>query len=157
MVADIRAGLPFAADSFDVIVSIHALPEIAYHHMDGVLSELYRILAPGGTLRISLPDMDKAIQAYLAKDVDYFFLIPDGASGTISGKMITQLLWYGQSRTLFTWDFIRELLQRNGFISINLCNFQQSTSRHHGITDLDDREIESLFVEGMKPETPTDY
>lgn len=149
--ADILQGLPFPANEFDVIVSIHVLPEIPYRQLDTALQELLRILKPGGTLRLSLPDLDKAIRAYLDRDVDYFFLIPDEQVECLSGKMITQLLWFGQSRCMFTAEFARELLARNGFASISPCAFRETKSPHRGITDLDDRELESLFIEAVKP------
>jgi SAM-dependent methyltransferase len=149
VVADIRSGLPLADNSFDYITSIHVLPEIPLGDLDRALVELRRVLKPGGVLRLSLPDLDKAIQAYLSKDVDYF-LIPDDAVRSISGKMIVQLLWYGRSRSMFTVEFTRELLAGCGFESIQPCSFRQTSSPFPGIVELDDRELESLFIEARK-------
>ncbi|MBW8884730.1 MAG: class I SAM-dependent methyltransferase [Planctomycetia bacterium] len=149
VVADIRAGLPLPDNAFDYIVSIHTLPELSYADQDRALAELRRVLRPGGVLRLSLPDFDKAIQAYTAKDIDYF-LIPDEAAKTLSGKMIVQLLWYGRSRCLFTPEFTIELLERCGYQSIKLCAFRLTASEYPGIIELDDRELESFFVEARK-------
>jgi predicted SAM-dependent methyltransferase len=149
VVADIRHGLPLPSASFDYIVSIHALPELPYSDLDRALIELHRLLAPGGVLRLGLPDLDKAIRAYQSGDVDYF-LIGDEVVRGLAAKMIVQLTWFGRSRSLFTFDFIRELLERNGFQGVRLCSFQQTLSRHPAITELDDRELESLFVEASK-------
>jgi SAM-dependent methyltransferase len=149
VVADIRAGLPLAENAFDYIVSIHTLPELAYDEQDHALLELRRVLRPGGVLRLSLPDFDKAVQAYTAKDIDYF-MIPDEVAKTLSGKMIVQLLWYGRSRCLFTREFVLELLTRCGFQSIQFCGFGQTASEYPGIVELDDRELESFFVEARK-------
>jgi SAM-dependent methyltransferase len=150
VVADIRNGLPLPDDSFDCIVSIHTLPEIPYRDLDRTLQELRRVLAPGGVLRLSLPDLDKAIKAYTSRDIDYFFLIGDDEVKSISGKMIVQLLWYGRSRSMFTVEFITELLVRNGFQSIQPCRFHQTYSPYPGIIELDDREVESFFMEARK-------
>jgi len=149
MVADVRAGLPVAADSFDYIVSIHTLPEIPYSDLDRTLLELKRVLKPGGVLRLALPDLDRAIQAYVAKDIDYF-LIPDEVVRTLSGKLIVQLLWLGRSRSMFTTEFATELLARNGYMSIQPCSFRQTASPYSGIVELDDRELESFFIEARK-------
>jgi SAM-dependent methyltransferase len=151
VVADIRRGLPFPADEFEMIVSIHALPELAYSELDAALQELLRVLKPGGVLRLSLPDMQKAIQALLTKDVDYFFLIGDDVIRSLSGKMIVQLLWYGQSRCMFTVEFITELLERNGFVNIQECRYRETCSSYPSIIELDNREIESIFIEASKP------
>ena len=149
IVADIRAGLPVADNTFDYIVSIHALPEIPYGDLDRALSELRRMLKPGGVLRLSLPDMDKAIAAYRSGDVDYF-LISDEEVKCLSGRMIVQLLWRGQSRSMYTTEFAAELLARNGFQAIHSCSFRETKSGFIDITELDNRPIESLFIEAAK-------
>jgi predicted SAM-dependent methyltransferase len=149
VVADIRAGLPLPDNDFDYAVSIHALPEIAYGDLDHAIAELKRVLKPGGTLRLGLPDMDKAIAAYRSKDVDYF-LIPDDHIQSLSGKMIVQLTWYGISRCMFTFEFTTELLSRAGFSRIEQCAFRETRSPFPGIVELDNRELESFFVEAVK-------
>jgi SAM-dependent methyltransferase len=149
VVADIRKGLPFVDETFDYIVSIHVLPELSYGDLCPALQELRRVLKPGGVLRLSLPDMDRAIEAYRAGDVDYF-LVDDSEVRSLAGKLIVQLLWYGRSRTMFTREFTEELLLRSGFAQVNHCGYQQSASRLPGITELDNRPLESLFVEATK-------
>ncbi|MDX1948600.1 MAG: methyltransferase domain-containing protein [Pirellulaceae bacterium] len=149
LVADVRAGLPLPSDSLDCIVGIHVLPEIPFCDQLKTLSELRRLLRPGGVLRLGLPDMDLAIQAYRTGDVDYF-LIGDEVTQSLAGKMIVQLTWYGRSRCMFTWDFTRELLTRAGFGKVTRCAYQQSSYGDPLLTQLDDRPLESLFVEAVK-------
>jgi len=149
VVADIREGLPLPSDHFDYITSIHALPELSYAELDFALQELRRVLKPGGYLRLSLPDFNKALAAYQTHDIDYF-LIGDDVIKCLSGKMIVQLTWFGRSRSMYTEEFIHELLIRNGFQSVSLCAYQTTSSPHAGITELDDRPLESLFVEATK-------
>jgi hypothetical protein len=64
--------------------------------------------------------------------------------------MIVQLTWYGRSRCLFTVEFMTELLKRTGFHSIEPCLFRQTASPFPGIIELDDRQIESFFIEAHK-------
>ena len=146
---DIRQGLPIEPDSLDYAVSIHALPEVPYTDLVPVLTELRRVLKPGGVLRLALPDLDKAIRAYQNNDRDYF-LVPDEDARGIGGKFITQMIWYGYSRTLFTFDFIAELLEKAGFARVSRCEFRQTHGPHPGIVELDNRPTESLFVEATK-------
>jgi len=107
------------------------------------------VLKPGGALRLSLPDAEKAIRAYLDRDADYF-LVPDDDVRSLGGKMIVQLTWYGYSRSMFTFDFIEELLYGAGFVRVERCACGETKSRHPEIVELDDRERESLFVEAVK-------
>ncbi|OHA25794.1 MAG: hypothetical protein A3D52_01615 [Candidatus Taylorbacteria bacterium RIFCSPHIGHO2_02_FULL_44_36] len=54
----------FPSNTADLIYACHILEHISYLKYHGVLSEWYRVLKPGGTLRISLPDFDKLIAIY---------------------------------------------------------------------------------------------
>jgi predicted SAM-dependent methyltransferase len=146
---DIRDGLPLDSESIDYIGSVHALQEIPYSDLVPVLQELRRVLKTGGVLRLCLPDLDKGIEAYLRKDRD-FFVVPDERVRSLGGKFITQLTWYGHTRTPFTFDFIEELLLEAGFRRVDRCGFRATKSPYPGIVELDNRELESLFVEALK-------
>jgi predicted SAM-dependent methyltransferase len=111
------------------------------------MSELYRVLKPGGTLRLSLPNLDQAIAAYQSGTRDYFH-IRDWK--TISGNFITHVLWYSLSRTLFTYEFAEELLRKAGFSSVQRVEYRQTLSSYPEIVELDNRKNESFFVEAVK-------
>jgi hypothetical protein len=113
------------------------------------LAELHRVLKPNGILRLSLPDLLKGIEAYERGDRTYF-LIPDEDARTMGGKLAVQLTWYGYSRSLFTPDFIEELLLKAGFSSVTHVSYGTTNSGFPGIVELDNREAESLFIEATK-------
>jgi SAM-dependent methyltransferase len=149
LTCDICQGLPLADGSMDYIVSIHALQEVPLDKLLPALRELRRVLAPGGVLRLVLPDLMKGVRAYERGDREYF-AVPDSDAQSLGGKLVTQILWYGYSRTLFTADFIEELLRKAGFSRVEHCACRRTTSAHVEIVDLDNRENESLFVEAYK-------
>lgn len=70
---------------------------------------------------------------------------------TPGAKLCVQLTWFGYSRSVFTWDFTRELLERAGFERIRRCRHGHTESPHPGITELDNRPRESLFAEASTP------
>jgi hypothetical protein len=107
------------------------------------------VLRDGGVLRLGLPDLDRGFRAYVEGDRDYF-LVPDADARSLGGKLVTQLLWYGHTRSLFTVDFIEELLRRAGFDEVVHCGFKETKSPFPEIVELDDRERESMFVEAVK-------
>ena len=146
---DIRDGLPLASGSVDYAVSVHALQELPLPDIVPVLRELRRVLRPGGALRLVLPDLEKAIEAY-RRGERAFFLVPDADARSLGGKLVTHVLWYGFSRTLFTADFAEELLGRAGFADVRRCGFRQTTTSFPGIVELDNRPAESLYVEAIK-------
>jgi predicted SAM-dependent methyltransferase len=149
IVADVRAGLPLETGSIDYITSIHALPELPYPDLIPALRELHRVLKPGGTLRLALPDLERGIAAYQSGDAEYFH-VPDEDARSIGAKFVTQMVWYGYSRTLFVPDFVQELLERAGFARVERCAYRQTAGRWPEIVELDNRPRESLFMEGYK-------
>jgi predicted SAM-dependent methyltransferase len=149
IVADIRDGLPIDSDSIDYAVSIHAMPEIPFTELVPTLVELRRVLKPGGVLRLALPDLDKGIAAYHRRDPEYF-KVPDEDAKSVGAKFVTQMVWFGYSRSLFTHEFVEELLEKAGFTRIDHCGYRQTASRFPEIVELDNREQESLFVEAVK-------
>lgn len=147
--ADILDGLPLEDGALDYVVSIHTLPELPYPSLLPAVRELRRVLHEDGTLRLALPDLERAIRAYVAGDVGYF-LVPDEHVRSLGGKLAAQLTWYGYSRSLFTFDFVEELLFAAGFRRVVQCGFRQTASPFADIIELDNREGESLFVEAVK-------
>lgn len=147
--SDIRKGLALEEGSIDYAVSIHALQEIPLADLVPVLRELRRVLKTDGVLRLGLPDLDLAIRAYVDGDRDYF-VVPDDDAENLGAKLVTQIVWYGYTRTPFTFDFAREALERAGFRSIVRCGFRQTASPYPRIVELDNRERETLFLEAVK-------
>jgi predicted SAM-dependent methyltransferase len=146
---DIRTGLAVRADHFDYAASMHALQEIPYLELVGVLAELRRVLRAGGVLRLGLPDLDRAIDAYVRRDTAYF-LIPDADAATLAGKLSVQMTWYGSSRSLLTYDFVAELLGKAGFREVRRAEYRRTESVYPDIVALDNRPRESFFVEATK-------
>jgi hypothetical protein len=134
------------------VVSVHSLPELTLDELVPALRELQRVLRPGGVLRLVLPDLGRAIDAYIAGNKNYFQLVAKD-SRTAGGRFITQMLWYGYSRSLFTTDYCAELLQRAGYEDIALCEPGETASSFSGIVELDNRSGESFYIEASKPKT----
>jgi predicted SAM-dependent methyltransferase len=151
LVGDIREGLALDDASIDYAVAIHFLQDLFWPDIPKALAELKRVLKPGGVLRLALPDLDRAIDAYRRGDASYFY-VPDEHARRIGSKLVTQIIWYGSVFTPFTWDFAQEVLENAGFSGIRRCGFGQTASPHPEITLLDNRERESLFVEAVRPQ-----
>jgi len=146
---DIREGIPVESDSIDYAVSVHALQELSIPELVPALAELRRALRPGGVLRLVLPDLAKGIQAYLGGRDDYF-QVDRAQARSAGGRFIVHMLWHGYSRTLFTADFVEELLIKARFQDVVECRFRQTASPFPEIVELDNREQESLYVEATK-------
>jgi len=146
---DLRGGVPLATASVDCIAAIHLMQDLAWPEIAPALVELHRLLKAGGVLRLAVPDLDRALRAYLAGDARYFY-VPDADARSIGAKLVTQIVWYGSVRTPCTYDFLAESLAAAGFAGIERAGF--GASRVSGLAALDNRERESLFVEAVKPD-----
>ena len=146
---DIRNGLPLRSDSIEYVASMHALCELPYLEIVPALRELRRVLEPGGVIRLGLPDLDRAIAAFIRADPGYF-TIPDSETASLSGKFIVQMTWYGSNLMMFTEEFTRELLERADLRDITRCEFGQTASAYPEIVGLDNRPKETLFLEARK-------
>jgi hypothetical protein len=85
----------------------------------------------------------------LERDAGYF-CVPDVDAATIGGKFVTQMIWYGSTRTPFTADFAAECLRRAGFRAVTSCGYRRTSSPYPEIVALDNRERETFFVEATK-------
>ena len=63
---DLRLGIPCADSSMDVVYHSHVLEH--FDRKDGrfFLEECFRVLRPGGMIRIAIPDLEGIVRAYLA-------------------------------------------------------------------------------------------
>lgn len=71
---DLRSAssLPFASRSVSLIFSSHLLEHLSDAQGVLLLEEFARVLRPGGLLRVSLPDAERAIAAYRLSNTDFF-------------------------------------------------------------------------------------
>ena len=58
-------GFPFADNSFDVVYSSHVLEHFTIGQAKALLLEAYRVLKPGGILRVVVPDLENICREYL--------------------------------------------------------------------------------------------
>lgn len=149
VLADAVIGLPFRDESFDLVVANHVLQDLPFRDLPVALAEARRVLRPSGVLRLGLPDLERAVRAWIDNDRRYFY-IPDEDAKSIGGKLCLQVSWYGSVRTPFTWDFIEELADRAGFRSVKRCAFGETAGPWPDIVALDNRERETLFVEAVR-------
>lgn len=83
---DVSAGIPFAAASFEACYCSHMLEHLARTEAARLVSEMYRVLQPGSTIRVVVPDLQALAQEYLrllkglqiqdgAREADYDWIL----------------------------------------------------------------------------------
>ncbi len=163
--------LPFEDSSVDCIYGSHIFEHVSILNSLKIFKECYRILKPGGIIRIVVPDARRSIEEYLAGNEDYF------------KKKIERLerLWKTPDYTMFealredfisrsnqkkilghtlahqnAWDFesLKAELTRAGFPQVKQQAFQVSDSNEFGFEGDYKAEANnynySLYVEAIK-------
>jgi len=99
----------FQDNSVDLIYNCHVLEHFRRNDMEKVLKEWYRILKPGGILRIAVPDFEKLVEVYLKyKDLDLII-------GPLYGRQDYSENFH---HTVFDFNTLKALLLRVGFSKV---------------------------------------
>jgi len=143
-------GLPFPDNSCSAIFSEHMIEHITKDDAANLLRECYRVLQPGGVLRMSTPDAELFFRAYAG---DKKFLDHPAFSQPIDtpvDRVNYMMREYGQH----LWSYDEELLTlmfiRAGFRAVIRQCFGVSAHPRMNNIDYDQREFESLYLEGIK-------
>ncbi|MDX0411587.1 methyltransferase domain-containing protein [Sinorhizobium medicae] len=159
--------LPFPNGAFELIYCSHTLEHFYYpSEVEFVLSELRRVLKPGGTIRIVVPDLEPLVGAYVAGDIAYFEARRKFAPiPYFAQTMLEDFLHYagagpapgsGLQSHKFGFDFetLALLLKRCGFSSVVRSRYQGSNDPRllvdtysRSIARSGDMKHLSLFVE----------
>jgi len=62
---DLLKGIPYPDNFFDVVYHSHLLEHFSKTDAPGFIKECYRVLKPGGTIRIAVPDLERIVKTYL--------------------------------------------------------------------------------------------
>jgi SAM-dependent methyltransferase len=166
-------GLPFATGSARYVFVSHLLEHLFYPADVGpFLAEVHRVLAPGGVMRVVVPDIEQCIEAYSKNDRSFF----DSRRETFTwwpekATRLEDFLAYAgvgpEPAYLFEahkygYDFetLARTLREAGFTTIVRSSFMGSTHEPLQIDSVSsvagarygDRYY-SLFVEAQKPQS----
>jgi predicted SAM-dependent methyltransferase len=65
IVHDLKKGIPFPEESFDVVYHSHVLEHFSKEESNPFIRECYRVLRPQGILRVVVPDLEQIARMYL--------------------------------------------------------------------------------------------
>ncbi len=62
---NLRFGIPFETNSFDMVYHSHVLEHLTVEDGRKFIAECFRVLRPGGILRVSIPDLEDIARNYI--------------------------------------------------------------------------------------------
>ena len=153
--ADVTKRIPLDDNAVDVLYSSHMMEHLDREGARRFLAETRRILRKGGTIRLSLPDLRKQVDNYLAHgDADAFIdharmcvPTPRGFKDTVYSLLI------GPRHHQWMYDAasLRRLLETNGFVDAKDVPAGTTRIANPDPLDLHERADESVYVEATKP------
>ncbi len=117
---DLRNPLPIPTGVVEGIYALGTMEHFFPDELDRLLRECFRVLKPGGCMRIGVPHLSNAVQAYLSGRSAWFHSWPRDCQ-SLGGRLSNFLLCDGAHRILFDLPHLEELLKRAGFSGIQEC------------------------------------
>ena len=152
--ANASCKIPEAEGSVEVIYSSHMLEHLDRDAAARFLREALRVLAPGGTIRLAVPNISYHIDNYLMhRDADRF--IEDTFLTRSAPKNLVETLKYlffGDRHHLWMYDgpSLCKFLHAAGFTDAKEMPAGSTRIAEPGSLDLRERAPESVFVEAIK-------
>jgi SAM-dependent methyltransferase len=169
-VRDCRTSLPLPSNSARAIFTEHFLEHLDYYEeAPRFLEECFRVLRPGGLLRVIVPDGAKYLHAYDSGDMSSMrafspLVSMDASSDDRPFSSLKEVVPFrtkmevvnfhfrqsGQHRFSYDDETLSALLREHGFEGVSRREFRSSSLSDLAI-DSELRSAESLVVEGMVP------
>ena len=142
---DLRRGLPFPDGAVEAIFSEHFFEHLEVADGLRFLKECKRVLAPGGVLRIGVPDLERYIHSYLGADN----LLEDYRSGRPTQAIaFGEIFFFHGHRSMYDFETLKRILVEVGFAVVRRSAFGESKLTPS--PDSEDRRQETLYVEAIK-------
>lgn len=158
---DIQYGnarhLPFKANSAEVLYSSHMLEHLDRDEARSFLEEGLRVLAPGGIIRVVVPDLRMRVQAYMETgDADAFIAslsMDELARRTYRAKLTFLVLGSRGHQWMYDEASLSALLESCGFVNARSMKAGETSIPDPGELNLSERVGDSIYVEASKPAT----
>jgi predicted SAM-dependent methyltransferase len=138
--------------SIQGIYASHIIEHFNSRNVKNLFCEVFRVLKPGGVVRIIVPSLEYAINAYREGNLAKFPEWPEKYN-SIGGRFNNFMLCANQHFLMFDFTFLKELLEESGFSKIyreeanRSAYFKKDHLKFESNSSIKDH---SLFVEGIK-------
>ena len=144
---DLRLPIPLPDSSVTKIYSSHLFEHLTYEQGQKLFQESMRLLKPGGTFSICVPNARMYIEGYVgARDIpeNYFGWRPAFNSTTSIDAVNYVAYMGGEHKYMFDQENLLHILAMAGFAEVNLRDFDTETDRA-------ERDYESHYAIATKP------
>lgn len=154
---DLRQGIPAHDCSLSLVYHSHMYEHLSYVEGLAFTRECFRTLAPGGRLRVLVPDLELWIDAYV-KGKRFFFeeyrKVLDPEIYVTNCAIFMGMLHNHEHKCGYDYETLKWILERTGFVDVKRTLYGSSTLEDIAMLEAMDplRIMETLCVECQKPE-----
>ncbi len=141
---DIRYPLKCKDEFFTGIFCEHTFEHVDVWDGHNLLRELHRILRPGGTLRITVPSLEKYVRYYVGETPR-----PEFEQWKVRGEAIWSLTHAWGHQAVYDAELMTKMLKRAGFSEVTQQTFRSGRDPKL-LLDSANRDWETLYMEAVR-------
>jgi predicted SAM-dependent methyltransferase len=143
---DLRSGIPFPDGSVEAVFLEHVVEHFTLADDIALLSECRRVLAPGGIIRLGVPDFGRYLESYAADGAFIEQLRPGRPTRLLAVGEVA--LDHGH-RSVWDGETLELVLEESGFVDARRRAYGESDLSP--VPDSPMREPESVYAEARRP------
>ncbi len=148
-------GIPFNDNEFDVVYHSHLLEHFPKNKALGFINECYRVLKPGGIIRIAVPDLERIVKLYLENlkkalkgdkkaHLNYNWIMLELFDQIVRNRPGGEMLEYFKQENIANLDFVYERFGSEArSILRNIKNSQSNKSQKNNL--INEENIDESF------------
>lgn len=156
---DSREPYPFEDGSFEWAHAEHFIEHLKLEEVIGWLTDVRRVLKPGGHVRLSTPDLRRYVEGYLDRGNGFFEehrrrlsgmrVFKDAGVPDRPGWMVNQIFFRWGHKWIFDFEEIRFAAEQAGFDPAGVIqrSFGEGSVGEVAAMDIPSRDDESIYVE----------
>ena len=149
LVYDLRNRMPLADGSVAMIFTEHVFEHFTFADGEKIAADFHRVLKPGGTLRLIVPDLQTFAERYVAGDREFMANFHPQARHL--GEGLNNIFYGHFHRGIYDYPMLEDLLKRVGFSAVRKADFHDSAIEElNQELPCDGRMPLNLYVEAVK-------
>ncbi|MDQ5975336.1 MAG: hypothetical protein QG661_2545 [Actinomycetota bacterium] len=147
---DLRLGLPFPDGRVSRVYSSHFFEHLSFREGQAMLAECLRVLRPGGSFSICVPNAELYIDGYLGRRElpDEWFGWEPAYNQTTRIDALNYIAYMGgEHKYMFDQENLLHILRTSGFVDVAARSFDPQV-------DMAERDHESIYAIAIRPDLP---
>lgn len=160
---DVTRGLPFHDAEAAAVYASHVLEHLTQRQARELVREAYRVLKPGGVLRIVVPDLERLARLYLQERangagndnaanefMEHLRTCPDYSRSALPLKLYRVYLDTLSHKWMYDTASLTALMAETGFTGLRRCTYLDSRIPMVAGVERQERFEDGICVEGVR-------